>query len=257
MQHDIRARAAPASGGFPLTRLSVVAATGHDDPVLRRDAWDALIRSYWKPVYKYIRIRWQVEPDGAADLTQAFFTDAMDAGFFGRFDPARARFRTYLRVCLHGFVANARKAAARQKRGGGYRHLSLDFASAEVELHQVPASAESDPEQYFRTESIRSLLGLAVGALRDDCRKRGRDTHLALFERYDLAETGAGPRPTYQQLADSLGLTVPQVTNQLAVVRREFRRMLLDQLRAISGSEGEYRAEAIELLGVDPDDVAL
>ncbi|HEX6135693.1 MAG TPA: sigma-70 family RNA polymerase sigma factor [Longimicrobiales bacterium] len=256
MHHETFPPGTPLPGGFPLTRLSVVAGTGHDDPALQREAWDALIRAYWKPVYKYIRMKWHADPDAAADLTQAFFADAIDAGFLRRFDPSRARFRTYLRVCLHGFVANARKAAGRQKRGGGYRILSLDFAAAEGELHRV-LGTEHDPERYFRTESIRSLLGLAVSALREDCRDRGRETHFALFERYDLAETGVSPRPTYQQLADSLGLTVTQVTNQLATVRREFRRLLLEQLRAISGSESEFRAEAIELLGVDPDDVAL
>jgi hypothetical protein len=120
---------------------------------------------------------------------------------------------------------------------------------------QIPA--DTDPEEYFRQESVRCLFGLAVNALRAHCEATRRPTLFALFERYDLAPPERMDRPTYQQLADELGLTVTQVTNQLATVRREFRRIVLDQLRAISGSEAEFRLEAVELLGVDPGDVAV
>ncbi|MCI0434835.1 MAG: sigma-70 family RNA polymerase sigma factor [Gemmatimonadetes bacterium] len=251
--HRAAARSGSAAGSaFPLTRFSVVQATGSDDPGIRRDAWDALIRSYWRPVYKYIRIHWGVPVHDAQDLTQGFFTRAMDAGFFHRFDPSRARFRTYLRTCLHGFVANEYKAASRKKRGGAYTVLSLDFEDAEGELRQTRIADDADPEEFFRIESARSLLALSVSLLREFCAQRDRQSPFELFERYDLAPQTDGERPTYQQLADAMGLTVTRVTNDLAWVRREFRRIVLDRLREISGSESEFRLEAIELLGVDP-----
>jgi RNA polymerase sigma factor (sigma-70 family) len=258
MSDDLAASNRSRGGGaFPLTRFSVVQATGSEDPGIRREAWDALIRSYWKPVYKYVRIKWNVGATDAQDLTQEFFARAIDAGFFQRFDPARARFRTYLRVCLHGFVANEHKAANRKKRGGDYRLLPLDFESAEGELMQSQIPDDTDPEEYFRQEAVRSLFGLAVNSLRDYCAETGRPGWFTLFERYDLAPPERGDRPTYQDLADALGLTVTQVTNHLSAVRREFRRIVLDQLRTISGSESEFRLEAVELLGVDPGNVAL
>jgi hypothetical protein len=77
-----------------------------------------------------------------------------------------------------------------------------------------------------------------------------------LFERYDLAPTRSGEPPTYVSLASEFGLPVTQVTNFLALARREFRRAVLDALREISGTESEFRLEAMELLGIDPDDVA-
>jgi RNA polymerase sigma factor (sigma-70 family) len=250
-------RATSTSGPFPLTRFSVVQATISDDVAIRHTAWEALIRSYWKPVYKYIRIKWQVDTEDAQDLTQEFFTGAMDRGFFSRFDPARARFRTYLRVCLHGFVANQHKAAGRKKRGGEYRLLSLDFTDAEGELHQLQLASDADPEEFFRRESIRSLFALAVESLRQRYAQAGRAAQFTLFERYDLVSPEQRERPTYQQLADSIGLTITQVTNQLAAVRREFRRCVLEQLREVSGTEAEFRVEAVELLGIDPSDVAV
>ena len=119
---------------FPSTRQSIVAAIGSDHGEVRRSAYDRLVTAYWKPVFKYVRLKWHAAPDDAADLTQGFFLRAFEKEFFAGFDPARARFRTYLRTCLDGFVANARKADSRLKRGGGVTFVPLDFEEAEREL---------------------------------------------------------------------------------------------------------------------------
>ncbi len=243
---------AQASGAFPPTRASVIHATGSEDPQLRQQAWGTLIRSYWKPVYKYIRIQWSAAEHDAQDLTQEFFTHALEAGFVERFDPKRARFRTYLRTCLQRFLVNQHKAAARRKRGGAFSFVPLDFASAEHELRLAETTCGSDPDEFFRHESIRSLFGLAVEDVRALCEAAGKHVHFAVFERYDLLPSAAGDRPTYQQLATDFAIPVTQVTNYLAFTRREFRRALLENLREISGTEREFREEAIALLGLDP-----
>ena len=238
---------------FPATRFSVVRATGSEDPSLRREAWDALVRAYWRPVYTFVRLRWNASPDDAADLTQAFFVRALEAGFFEGFDPAKGRFRTWLRVCLQRFLANEHKAAHRRKRGGAARHVSLDFAAAEGDVARASPGADAlDEETFFHRESVRSLFALAVEDLRTELEAAGRGTHFELFARYDLEDPGAGERPTYAQLAEIFDLPVTQVTNFLHTTRSAFRRIVLDRLREISGTEAEFREEARALLGVDP-----
>src|SRR3954467_15080109 len=124
---------------FPVTRHSIVAAIRSERTEVRRSAFDALVSAYWKPVFKYVRLKWHASPDEAADLTQAFFLRAFEKDFFAGFDPARARFRTFLRTCLDRFVANARKADARLKRGGGATLVPIDVDEGERELrHQRP-----------------------------------------------------------------------------------------------------------------------
>jgi hypothetical protein len=44
---------------------------------------------------------------------------------------------------------------------------------------------------------------------------------------------------------------VTTVTNHLFWARREFRRLVLERLREITGSEREFREEARAVLGVD------
>lgn len=247
-------------GSFPATRHSVVAGIASQDQEIRRIAFDALVSAYWRPVYKYVRIKWRADRDDAADLTQEFFARAYEKGSLDRFDAGRARFRTFLRVCLDGFVANEHKAAGRIKRGGAVSFVPLDFAAAEVELAgivplpslpQHTAAPAPDDEAFFRQEWVRSLFADAVATLRESCTAAGKQAHFAVFQRYDLDED-AGARPTYAQLAGELGIPVTQVTNYLAYARRELRRLLLDRLRALAASDDEFRLEARELLGIDP-----
>jgi RNA polymerase sigma factor (sigma-70 family) len=237
---------------FPLTRRSVLLAARDADAQVRRQAWETLVASYWKPVYKVLRARWRLEREDAEDLTQEFFAAALAKGTFERYDPAKARFRTYLRTCLDGFAANERKAARRLKRGGGQAMLSLDFAGAEEELRRHGAGEGLGVEEYFHREWVRSLFGLAVEDLRQWCAAAGKEAHFQLFERYDLEGPDAPEQPTYSQLAAEHGLPVTQVTNHLAAARREFRRLVLERLRELTGSEEEFRSEARLVLGVDP-----
>ena len=244
-------------GRFPLTRWSAVLAARSDDPAERARALDLLIRAYWKPVYKYIRIRWNTPCEDAQDLTQEFFARAIEKGFFDRFDPAKARLRTFVRVCVDGMVANEAKAAARLKRGGDAVHLSLDFDSAETELGRAGATSVREiaspdsMEAFFEKEWVRSLFSLAVETLRGECEQRGKQIHFRLFEIYDLDDDAVG-RAGYDDLAREFGIAVTEVTNYLSFARREFRRIALEKLREMCASEDEFRREARAIFGIDP-----
>lgn len=246
-------------GSFPATRHSVVARLASQDLETRRVAFDVLVSAYWRPIYKYVRLKWRAGRDDAADLTQEFFARAFEKGSLSQFDPRRARFRTYLRVLLDGFVANERKAAGRIKRGGEIAFVSLDFAAAENELvhggawHGAqPQLSAVDDDAIFRQEWVRTLFADAVEQMRQTLVASGKRTHFAIFERYDLAGDDAAERATYASLAREFGIPTTQVTNYLALARRELRRTVLERLRALCASDEEFALEAREVLGVDP-----
>jgi RNA polymerase sigma factor (sigma-70 family) len=236
--------------GFPPTHYSLVRAVESADPEVRKRALDGLIAAYWRPVYSYLRLHWRIPREDAMDLTQEFFALVIEGRTLRAYHPDRARFRTYLRVCLDGFVANAKKAATRLKRGGDARFISLDFAGEEAELGLRETTGPGDAEALFRQEWVRSMFALAVEQLRRECAASGHEAHFALFEQYDLADQA---RPTYNELAEQAGLTSTQVTNYLAYTRRRFRGILLEKVRELSGSESEFREEARELLGQAPE----
>lgn len=199
-----------------------------------------------------MRLRWHRNPEDARDLTQDFFTRALEKEYLVRYDPAKARFRTFLRTCLDAFVANAQQRADRLKRGGAYTIERLDFDRAEQDVAMQVAAGEPDPEACFRQEWIRGLFAGAVDDLRVRCEERQHTLAFALFARYDLEGSDGGERPTYAGLAQELGTSTATVTNQLAWARREFREIVLDSLRALCATDEEFVAEARALLGAVP-----
>jgi RNA polymerase sigma factor (sigma-70 family) len=236
-------------GQFPATRWSLIVAARSAEPEERQRALEILISAYWKPVYKYVRLRWDKDSEQAKDLTQDFFFHLLAKDFLARYDPQRARLRTFLRVWVDHLIANEDKAARRLKRGGEVQLLPLDFESAEGELQHIEIPSPGLMEDFFEREWIRSVFSLSLERLRQECEQRGKQMHFRLLEFYDVDE--AGKELTYEQVGQRFELKTSDVTNYLAYARREFRRIVLEQLREMTGSEEEFRREARTLLGVD------
>jgi RNA polymerase sigma factor (sigma-70 family) len=233
-----------AGGSFPTTVGSAIRGAASAEPQERARSWAALVSAYWKPAYKHLRVRWSMPREDARDLVQDFFERAMDKDFFASFDAGRARFRTFFRVCLDRHAANQQKAGRRDKRGGALAATPLDFDEAEDELARAGAAAWESPESCFDREWRRGVLAAAVEALRIECREKGKTGAFTVFERYDLCD---GQRPTYDALAEELGMPVTTVTNQLAFARRELRRLALAHLEALCANDEELRADTRHL----------
>jgi DNA-directed RNA polymerase specialized sigma24 family protein len=234
--------------GFPPTRHSVLERMRSPDTGTRREAFGDLVTGYWKPLYKYLRIHWRLSNDEAEESTQAFLSEAFQKEWLERFEPDKARFRTFLRLCADRFVMNTRQAASRLKRGGDAQVLPLDFPAAEEEMVRHGLAVPADADDFFRREFIRALFERVVSDVRSEYASTGRDLHLALFERYDIDPMDG---VSYAALAREFGLTTAQVTNYLAQVRRSFRVRALDALRGLCGSHEEFRREARELFGLE------
>jgi len=242
-----------AGDQFPVTRWSVIDAVKSEDAAEQARALDILFAAYWKPVYKYVRLRWNRPAEDAQDLTQGFFAEVLERKLLAKYEPAKSKLRTYLRLCVDSFVMNQEKAARRQKRGGDVTHLALDFQAAEGELAGATIDADSIPspqslEEFFEKEWVRNLFALAVEDLRSFCAERERERTFRLFDEYDLA---GDPDISYDKLAAVYAIPVTDVTNALSWARREFRRIALERLREICGSDEEFHREARAVFGSD------
>jgi RNA polymerase sigma factor (sigma-70 family) len=236
-------------GLFPETRWSAIVAARSEDPMQRKRAFERITAAYWKPVYKYIRAKWNKSRHDAEDLTQEFFARVIEKDFLASYDPAKARLRTFLRTCVDALVQNEHRAARTQKRGGDAVMLSLDFELAEGELARTGLPSPEKLEDFFEKEWVRSVFGMALERLRAECEARGKTTHFRIFERYDLNEDDA--KISYADLAREFHIAPTDVTNYLAYARREFRRITLDLLREMTATDEEFRREARSLLGVE------
>lgn len=231
---------------FPPTRHTLVQALADDDEQVRRHGERILADAYWKPVYVYVRLKWRREPDDAADLVQEFFLAAMQKEYFADFDPARARFRTFLRVCVDRHVMKTDRRDGSDRRGGHATKIPFDLAGVEERL--AASGTVAHPDEVFEQEWVRALMEDSLEDLRRECRDRGRDLDHRLFVAYDLAESKRG-RPTYRDLARAENVDVTTVTNRLAAARSAFQTIVLGRIRAATASPAEYRETVRSLLG--------
>lgn len=220
-------------GHFPSTQLSLLEAATDG---LSSEALERVMALYWKPVYRFIRLKFRKNNEDAKDLTQGFFATALERDFFSRFDPAKASFRTYLRMAVERFAANQHAASNRQKRGG-------DIQFEPVEDQAIPTES---PEQIFEREWQRQLFALALDDLRAHCDASGKQMQLRIFEAYDLALNEA-ERPSYAGLAVRHNIPETAVTNHLAWARRTLRGLVTERLRGVTSGDAELRREMSRL----------
>jgi RNA polymerase sigma-70 factor (ECF subfamily) len=207
---------------FPSTHHSLLADLQSGNEPRRRAALDRFVEVYWKPAYKYIRVRWQRRPTDAEDLTQAFFVTLLERETVSRFETARGSFHNFLRVCIDNFARDQARAA------GTARRLVLDFSGAEAEL--AAAGPHSSPEELFHREWQRQVFTLAIADLERHAAAQSKSVHFRIFKEHDLA----ADKPSYTELAARHSLPVTRVTNYLAWARRELRRLALERVAGVA-----------------------
>lgn len=137
-------------GGFPTTALSAIVGAASDDSDRRRGSFATLIAAYWKAVYKHARLKWRKSNEDAKDIAQGFFARAMEKGFFDAYDPGKARFRTFLRLCLDRYIAGEAKGGPRAETGRGCHPPLARFRRGRRRA-------------YFEIMLPGAVLGLVVG----------------------------------------------------------------------------------------------
>ncbi|MBZ5601217.1 MAG: hypothetical protein LAO79_02820 [Acidobacteriia bacterium] len=158
---------------FPTTQWTLVIAAGGNETTQERGlALENLCRSYWYPVYAYIRRRGEA-PEKAQDLTQEFFLRLLSGSFFERADPDRGRFRSFLLGAAKNFLADANDRETSQKRGGGVAPLPFDFETGESNYAREPRHEET-PERIFQRRWARALLDRVMVNLQNEFEGSGK-----------------------------------------------------------------------------------
>src|SRR5215207_5060790 len=121
----------PSPRTFVTTHWSVVLTAGQAASSEVDVALERLCRTYWWPLYAFVRRRGH-EPHDAQDLTQEFFARLLEKDFLRAVDPGKGKFRSFLLAALEHFLANEWRRTQAQKRGGHVTFISLDEDIAEA-----------------------------------------------------------------------------------------------------------------------------
>ncbi|MCX5638492.1 MAG: ECF-type sigma factor, partial [Planctomycetota bacterium] len=129
----------PGAGRFATTHWSVVVAAGQPASPGYQQAMETLCRTYWFPLYAYLR-RQGCDTHLAEEYTQAFFARLLEKHGLRLADPKHGKFRSFLLTAMKNFLANEFDRAQAQKRGGGQKIHSLDLENAETRSCLEPSN---------------------------------------------------------------------------------------------------------------------
>jgi len=223
---------------FRTTHWSVVLAARDGGPTQAAGAWEDLCRSYWYPLYAYLR-RIGQSPHDAQDLTQEFLTRLIANADLQGVERGRGRFRSYLLGTLKHFLSDERKKANAQKRGGGRPLVSIDEVDAEARYRIEPVDTAT-PEIVFERQWGLTVLARVSDRLRADFEARGKGAVWAALEPC----LGGGRQPAfYAEIGALLGMTEGGVKVAVHRLRREFGQLLRAELAATVADESEIDDE--------------
>lgn len=223
---------------FVTTRWTMVAAAGRFSDVRARMAMEELCRTYWYPLYAYVRRRGYSKAD-AEDLTQGFFARLLSHNDLRQLSPERGRFRAFLLAALKHYLANEWDKSQRLKRGGGATLLSLD---AEERYRVEPAHQLSPDKLYDRAWAV-TLLERVVRRLEEVNADNPAFEHLK-----PCLTVGKGAINT-TELAAEFGISEGAVRVAAHRLRRQYRAFLRAEIAETLADPGQLEDELQALYG--------
>lgn len=220
---------------FALTRWSLVTAAGDPDAPQPRQALGELCKTYWYPLYAYLRRARHSEAD-AADLLQGFFLKLFEVDGLRAADRSRGKFRSFLLASLKHYVANAQRRDRAQKRGGVLQLVFFDVSDGETRYAKEaiePADSLTPDALYDRQWAV-ALLDQVMATLRGEHGAAGKSD---LFDALALHLTGES-EASFAGIGARLGMTEGAVKAAAHRLRLRWRESLRAEI-AETLAEGE------------------
>ncbi|MDQ6632589.1 MAG: sigma-70 family RNA polymerase sigma factor [Verrucomicrobiota bacterium] len=224
MSSEISSGPTRAGDIFATTHWTVVLAGGRKHTPQSDAALEQLCKTYWFPLYAYVRRRGHTKED-AEDLTQAFFAGFLGKNYLENLSNERGRFRAFLLASLKHFLANEWDKSQRQKRGGGAAHLSLDWQTADTQF-QIAAHTAS-PDQEFDREWAVALLAKVIQRLEVECENAGQAQQFKELKIFLSAGKGVVP---YADAVKILNMEEGAIRVAAHRLRKRYRQLLSDEI---------------------------
>lgn len=233
---------------FATTHWTVVLAAGDRSSPAADAALEELCRTYWYPLYAYVRRQGHARED-AQDLTQEFFARLLEKNYLAGADSQRGRFRAFLLAMLKHFLANEWDRAHRQKRGGGATVLSLDWQDADTRYEINPPDNLSPDKLYDRAWAL-TLLEKVVAQLRDESLAEGRGGQFEMLKFYLMVGKSEVP---HADAAAALLMSEGAVRVAVHRLRRRYRELLKQEIVQTLSDPAQAEEELRTLLGAFAD----
>jgi RNA polymerase sigma factor (sigma-70 family) len=227
---------------FATTHWSAVVTAGGNNSARAFEAMSELCRTYWMPLYAYVRRR-GYSPEDAKDLTQEFFARLLERNAVATVDRQKGKFRTFLLASISHFLADEWDKARAQKRGGGLV-IPLDTGSAETRFLQHAACGLSS-EQVFEQRWALAVLEEVYQRLRREFERAGKDEW---FQGLRFALMGERSTVPYAELARQFATSESAIKVAVHRLRQRYRDLLRETIAGTVADPGEIEEELRYLL---------
>jgi RNA polymerase sigma factor (sigma-70 family) len=230
---------------FLTTHWSVVLSARKKDSPQSAAALETLCRTYWYPLYAYVR-RQGHSPHDAQDLTQEFFARLLQKDYLKAAAREKGRFRTFLIMALKRFLANEWDRLRAQKRGGGQPLLSLDTETAE-DRYRIEPTEGATADRVFERRWALTLLDHTMARLRQEFTAGGKEKEFAELKACLTAGRG---EISYTAIAAALGQSEGAARVAVHRLRKRFREVFREEIAQTVSSPEDIEAEVRYLMGV-------
>lgn len=208
-------------------------------------ALEQLCRTYWYPLYAFVRRQGYSAPD-SEDLLLGFFARFLEKEWLRDVDRAKGRFRSFLLAALKHHLANEWDKAKAVRRGGRVEFLSLDADEAESRYFEEPATLLT-PEKLYEQRWACVLLERVMGRLENDFKGSNSGLH---FETLKSFLVGEDHSTSYGALAAQHGLSEAAVKMKVQRLRRRYQRLLREEIAQTVAQPDEVEDEIRHLFKV-------
>ena len=227
---------------FVTTRWSVVLAAGLSSSAASEQALAQLCRTYWYPLYAFVR-RQGHSPHDAEDLTQGFFAHLLGRKALGTAEQQKGKFRSFLLASLKNFLANDWDRQHAAKRGGQHSVVSLEAESAEDRYLHEPFH-DSTPEKRFEQTWALTVLETVLQQLRKEYIAAGKAQLFEVLQDHLIGEENA----SYANAAAVLAMKEGSVRMAVLRMRRHFGYLLRREIAHTVSDPGELDEELRHLV---------
>jgi RNA polymerase sigma factor (sigma-70 family) len=210
---------------FTTTHWSVVLAAGQEDSPLATEALERLCRTYWYPLYAFVRRR-GYSPQDTEDLLQGFFARFLEKHYLGDVDQAKGRFRSFLLAALKHYLANEWDKTKAVRRGGRIEFLSWEAEAAESRYYEEPVS-ELTPEKLYEQRWAYELLERVMERLQREFAASGQGPRFEALKRFLLGESQG---VSYADVAAQQGLSEEAVKKRVQRMRERYQKLLREEI---------------------------
>ena len=235
----------PKQYQFASTHWSVVLRAGGPNTDDSRQSFGTLFEIYWYPLYAFSRRSGQSDQD-AMDSTQSFFAHLLYTEGLDSLSPQKGRFRSFLIASFKNFLANERRAANTQRRGGAVKTLSLSEVDFQSRYNNEPAH-DGSAERLFDRAWVESLFERVQSRLADDYRLADKEVLFRLLRPHLTNHGDALPRA---EISRQLNLSKAAVAMSLHRMRRRFGELLREEIAATVEQPTDIEDELRELMAL-------